>query len=41
MANKPEQVKKQSEKPIDWKSKVTAPKQDTRHKTEVHPLNLY
>lgn len=38
MATKPEQSKKQQEKTSDWKSKVTAPKQDTRHKTEVSTL---
>jgi len=38
---KPEQAKKQQEKSSDWKSKLTAPKQDTRHKTEVQLFNLH
>lgn len=37
MATKPEEVKK-TDKSSDWKSKVTAPKKDTRYMTEVLPL---
>lgn len=43
MATKPEQATKQPEQPeqsSDWKSRVTAPKKDTRYTTEVEYLKL-